>query len=718
MKDDNTPTVTARRRPLTPQVRIRLENAKRVQGLGARAKTKKAETKKQKLADGEEAVTTLRFPAAKKNVLNQPSKPASKFRKRQIHKSWLPTHLYHAKRARMTTPKEPLWRFAIPLTPSEKSYRATHRVGQVRGCIAWDMSYMSMIEVEGVEQSILGLLRSIGIPEDALSTKQGIKWRRGSRFWVGRVRERDGTQALIAKVEIIWCAGEENVEQDQLLKKKRKLFLRVHPSAFLQLWNEILKVAKIQRPPVMVQDLRFEIGSIKVLGPGSTEALMGALQPLLSSEETSIDAPARIWPEISSITNPACLPANALLGFEVSDPRLHHPPRTVSTQTDDDKLLQLLSSWPPDSTQFAPSLFDHTARLTASRLLPSQKSINRRKGDAVAGEFPEPLSTDPHVPVMLLANRAERNKDGQGSWTVLLPWKCILPVWYSLMYYPLSSGGNPRFGGLDEKRQIFFEQGIPWFPGDFPGTQAGWKWELDQRAKRKADWEKRPKGKRIEWDSVDIGGQKGELGRGWACDWENLLGQSVAEDITTEETAEVVKPALIVQQAPCSTVINTSTSSQTVVTIRISLLYRGIPTTCARIYRLPIKDAPLREQWIQLASSKARKPGRANTYVRPLDQLTHEKHTARAADLLSRPELDQHDIPCAGNDSYPPIPGAEDLVGFVTTGNFNLGEGRGTGIGCVLLAKMNEGDVGRNRGLCIIREVGMNLGRVARWEVV
>jgi hypothetical protein len=33
--------------------------------------------------------------------------------------------------------------------------------------------------------------------------------------------------------------------------------------------------------------------------------------------------------------------------------------------------------------------------------------------------------------------------------------------------------------------------------------------------KRKAEWEKRPKGRRIEWESVDLGkGRRGELGLG------------------------------------------------------------------------------------------------------------------------------------------------------------------------------------------------------------
>lgn len=87
---------------------------------------------------------------------------------------------------------------------------------------------------------------------------------------------------------------------------------------------------------------------------------------------------------------------------------------------------------------------------------------------------------------------------------------------------------------------------------------------------------------------------------------------------------------------------------------------------------------------------------------------------------------------------YPPVPDEDDLIGFVTTGNFNLGEGKGSGIGSVLLSKViasnsapEGGDsnagvawkresiaaVGKEVRLCIVRDAGQEVGRLARWEV-
>ena len=793
MREDNTPTVTSRRRRPTPHMRLRLETAKRLQKLGARAKAKQkaASAAEQTPGETDKTSATPIPPRIKKGLLSKPPKPQSKFRKRQIHKSWLPTHLYHAKRAHMTLPKAPLWRFAIPLTPTEKSYRATHRAMGARGCIAWDMSYMGTIGVEGAEASLMGLLTAMGLGEDMAKGKKGEKWRKGTRAWEGWLRTRDGEQRALAPVSIIWCAiwrESSDVEmagtgdKEGRRKEKRQMFIRVQPSAFLQLWDEVLRVAKIQRPPAMVEDLRFEVGSIEVTGPGSTEALIGALRPVAA--KVGGDSPAQIWTSLGSITNPAALPANALLGFDISDPRLHHPPRTVpqpKTANDNDDLLQILSAWPPDSSQSALGIFDRTARFTASRCLPSQKSINRRKGDAPPGTHPVPLPTDPKIPVVLFASRPE-SASGQGSWTLLLPWKCVLPVWYSLMHYPLSSGGNPRFGGLREKRQIAFEQGVPWFPGDYPGTAAGWEWELAEQEKRKADWEKRPKGKRTEWESLDLGeGRKGEIGRGWACDWERLFRgppATVAEESTNNNaptTGDAEAPAVsTASAAPTSTPADMKPLSSAPIppplsihhltsplftqllksppaspppphlqtalaTIKLTLFTRGTPTPCSRIYRLPTQNPPLRTQWLALAlassppsksKSKSIRPLPPRAPPLPLSAPPHLRRRQLAQSLL--PPLYPPNqnwiggqierVPQAGDEEYPVVPGEEDLVGFVTTGCFCLGEGRGTGVGGVAVGKVVGGwemrmGVGEGR-LCVVREPGGKVGRLARWDVV
>ena len=790
MKDDNTPTVSSRRRNPTPHMRLRLETAKRLETLSKRiqAKREKAYNAKHNLRGPhptEKASATSKPPKAHLNVLASPEKQSSKYRRREVHKSWLPTHIWHAKRSHMPEPKLPLWRFAIPLSPTAKVHRPTHRAGSSRGCVTWDTSYQSTISVRGIQASLLGSLRALGVDENVLGGKKGSKWRRGTRIWNGWIRERDGDKSSIAEVQIIWCVEDTKLHDGAPApknKEKRQFFLRVHPSAFLQVWTEVLKVAKIQKPSPDVEDLRFQIGSIDITGPGSTEALVGILIPKLQSGADASESLESLWSQLGALTNPSALPASAVLSFNFHDPRLFHPPRTVKsakTEYSEHDFLTMLASWSPDTTTSPSPIFSHAARYAASRL-PSQKAINRRKGTALPGSHPLPLSTDPSIPILLIASRAP-SLNMQGTWSLLLPWKCVLPVWHSLMHYPISTGGEPRFGGLQEKRQILFEQGQAWFPGDFQGTRAGWQWELIERENRKKAWDKRPKSKRVSWDAVDLGGgRKGEVGRGWACDWERLFEgppPQESEPITQSDSSKPPpapapqgvptppisrpaasepckaptlppKPPLQIFHMP-SAFLGTLTSvpSHSLSSVHLTLLHRGTPTTCARIYSLPT-NAVLRQKWLsifsslhssvstQTKSSRSKTTGVGDTAVPsrvsdlPSDAPPHIKRQALARALLNGPVS-------ADAEEYPSCPAEEDLIGFVTTGNFDMGMGRSAAVGNIAIARVLKQVLSETKGestgregkgmlkglkledrICVVRNAGQKVARLARWEFI
>ncbi|PYH34065.1 ribonuclease P/MRP protein subunit POP1 [Aspergillus neoniger CBS 115656] len=770
MIEDNTPTVSSRTRKPTEQMRIRLETARRLQNLNAKTKAKRAAVKAQRDKEARKSLEESgshayeiapRVPKIKKNKLSRPNPPEARFKKRQQCKTWLPTHMFHAKRAHMATSKDPLWRFAVPLSPTEKSYRPTHRARGSRGAVAWDMSYLATVQLEGSVGAIEGVLRAVGVEGEKAWGVKGRKWRAGTRGLRTLVYEWEGEKRPIAPVTLVWCAevkGEdvEMVDADESGKQKkgkkgwRKVFVRVHPSAFLQLWDALLGVSKKQNPPVMVEDLRFEIGSIEITGPGATEALLASFKPVsVDGKDFAADSPEATWTSLLGVTNPASLPQDAVLGFSVSDPRLDFPPKTLkpsSSEEEMQRLAILLSSWSPDNTQTAPALFDRRARLAAARQLPSQKAINRRRTEAGPGVRPPAKDTDPKIPVMVLASRPTHSKSSSapGTWTVLLPWKCVLPFWYSLMYYPLSSGGNPRFGGLKEQQQLSFESGEPWFPGDFPGTRAGWEWGLRERSEAKREWERRPKGRRTEFESIDLrNGQKGEIGRGWACDWERLVQGAAPEaskttdkeqpseteskpDDTTnpqDNDANATLPPLSIYQLSTSEATRALTDPSTTTTInasalatvKLTLLNRGTPSPRARIYRLPTTDRELRQDWLTLSSKQ------------PYDGLRNElqKKQSRSTANLGPEDVQQQlaatlITPSAGDDvrqKHLPVPTEEDLIGFVTTGNYNLAEGKGTGIGSVLLSKVQKGKAS-GKNMCIIRSAGETVARVGFWELV
>ncbi|KAL2262254.1 hypothetical protein VTK26DRAFT_2004 [Humicola hyalothermophila] len=642
MIEDNTPTVEARkRRPRTTRARIRAETAKRLGILAARKKKKQREkAAAQGTATPKDATAHTRVPRPKirRNMLNDPPKAESKFRKRQINKTWLPTHLWHAKRAKMTEPSKPLWRFAIPLTPTQKCYRPTHRASGQSGVVVWDMSYMSSIGLSGNVQGVERVLKSLGLTQEGLWGTRGQKWRAGVRKWSGLLsRQAQDSRRDIGPATIVWNPQPpaKADEADRIKKVQRQLLIRTHPSCFLELFQELVKLAKMQTPQLHVEDLRFEIGSIELTGPGSTEALLGVLEPFHDKPGTE-ERQGQIFRSLVGVTNPASLPKDALLAFSVKDPRLSYPPKRIDVPSEsaDAALIETLTTWPVEEGLKPFDIFSREGRFQASRL-PSQKAVNRRKGANAPGEPVKITAADPPIPVMLLASRpSTTDGQAQGTWTLLAPWKCIMPIWYSLVHYPLSTGGNPRLGGLEEQRQIAFEHGAPWFPGDFPATDAGMKWELEQRAKRRQDWDRRPKGKRVAWESLDLGaGRKGEIGDGLACDFEHLFAlhadratkpQVIGETISaapemmaldpprgsdrteTEKATEPSSSATLglmrrLTKASFTALMKSSASpsasdkppANCIVAVNLRFVTRGVANNCARIYRLPTrKTAP------------------------------------------------------------------------------------------------------------------------------
>ena len=743
MIEDNTPT---KKPKFSPHMRLRLDKARDARRKAD--KTKSVKVKKsasQQHSSGDQIKS--REPRVKQGVLKKPARPKAKFRKRQIHKAWLPTHLFHAKRAHMTPPKEPLWRMAIPLTPTAKSYRPTHRASCSRSAVAWDVSYMSTIGLEGPELSISNLLRAIGVYHEVEKDSKRVdvvRWNAGTRSWYGWLYEKEGWPSkAIAPATVIRCrslsydpaggdVGNDSKPAQRKKKAKSKAFVRVHPSAFLRVWEEILGLSKVQKPAVAVEDLRFEIGSIEIAGPASAEALTGALWPAQRGGvgDATEHSPEAIWPQLRAVSSPGNLPAGSLLGFDITDPRLHHPPRTMALSTTPESqrnLTRILAKWPIDRTQRSPSLFDRASRFSAARAMPSQKAINRRKALASPGTYPAPSKKDPAIPIFLLANN--HSSQGTRSWTVLLPWKCMLPVWYSAMYYPLFSGGTIRFGGLNEIRQVTYEAGNPWFPGDYPGTRAGMSWELKEREKRKKDWEKKPRGKRVEWESLDLGdNRRGEIGLGWACDWDRLVH---GHERMGEDTAKIYhmhrRHALEKLKAAAGDSVR---EERALVTARVTLIMKGVPTTCARIYRLPTSDEDLRRSWLsQLpyqSSMKASKARKVHIARPAKDAPPHARRQYLATTLLNSATASN-----AGGHGYPVVPDEQDLIGFVTTGNFNLAEGKGIAIGNVLLdrlvdraqsgapaSKTTSSSKTIQTQLCIVRNAGQSIGRLARMELV
>ena len=222
---------------------------------------------------------------------------------------------------------------------------------------------------------------------------------------------------------------------------------------------------------------------------------------------------------------------------------------------------------------------------------------------------------------------------------------------------------------------------------------------------------------------------------------------------TTQKHSESMDQATetILSQFPTRSFTNMLSSSNNILpaptvisTVRLTLVSRGVAGPCARIYRLPSPASAQQEDsdvsrsfastyeaWVALLPPNLHTKPLPNPKAKdlqnrgriPLNTPLPQRVRLLAESLLQRPPL-TYPSEEKGTAEYPLVPSEEDLIGFVTTGQFNLAEGKGVAIGAVSVAKALEGiNTSRKRGakemrLCIIRNAGEKIGRLAKWEPV
>ncbi|KAF5114914.1 hypothetical protein DS838_001026 [Geotrichum bryndzae] len=404
--------------------------------------------------------------------------------------------------------------------------------------------------------------------------------------------------------------------------------------------------------------------------------------------------------KITKLNPSISLPKNVVVTLDAKDPRFSYPPQPVRKVRSEDELVELITGWPEneqllvkESALFTPDTLNESYKNQCS-----QKLVERRKRAAGPGQPVKTSSDDPKIPVILFKNT-------NNSWTVLLPWGWVLPVWHSLLHL-----NDVHIGGVEQEHQIAFESGRLYFPDDYPGTPAGVAAEFENSKERKDTWIRKPASKRVSYSRIKIREGKdmkrGEEGSPFKCDWKFLArvvknaesdaAVEIEEDITAEHILEelkqvneketAVKPAThrlksnksvyecpvlpsyvrfqnVLAKSGSELETETGVDKLEIIPVRLNFVQRGSPSAPAHIYRLP----------------------------EGFDIAKHKKHNKITDDKIVCPPTNH-------------------LIGFVTTGTYNLMEGNGSAVGSILATSKGQ--------YCLVRNVGSATTRLAKWEKI
>lgn len=575
--------------------------------------------------------------------------PATRFANRQRKKTWLPSHMWTAKRARMQTH----WDFSVPIHPNEKTYRSTHRALLQKGCIAFDTSYMAHIALHGPGEQLSVIVKALTRSDVPCSARA----QRGKKLVHAHLHDTSGP---LAPMTVLWSKCVYGPEL-------RTVLLGVHPAVHIEAWSQACNLKGTERcSHVKVEDLRFQLGSMRLFGPTSFATLQSCLKPIDRDEQTS-----QIYRACQGL-QPGELPANLVLPLEVKDPRPDHVFRLAQDQQPTTKLFELEDAYkdvPPSR------LFSLNTLVQANEYRPANKGFKTDKA--------------PAVPIVVCAV--------DKGVLLLAPWLYITDIWYAVNHVPLV-----RLGGQRELAQIHYETGKPFYPTDYRGTRAG----DDVADAKKRDLEgihdRRPPAKRVNYAKSLSG--KPEHGNPFEADFDMLFGHLTVDEhlmAVREQTGDTIAATTADECAEQTVALPPEAAD--VVGSMAAQLDRVLPPKC----RLVLGSILLAD----LSSGVT--PGETGIVQVVFKMLERGFPLDRAR--VYRSEKKQ-----AGA-----LREAADLVGFVTTGNFSLSHGRGMAIGSVradyaaaCLAKAHASKRSKLQVSCSLRNVGTGNFHRATWQLI
>lgn len=573
-----------------------------------------------------------------------------KYHKRQKNFVWLPTHIWHTKRAHLIK----RWGFQIPLKPTQKCFKSTHRKSISEGALIMDTSYYGTLILQSSEQEDL----------DTLILKVTNNTFKGSKKLLEKfvyIESQDKTNKVVGKAQLFAYSHDH----------ESKIMIRLHPSIYEEFFTYL---QNIKSDKVTLVDCRYAIGSIDLVGPMSLLSLSQVLDPSTMENDTNLAIGEKLK-ALSSLQDLNLMSVGTVVSLFVNDPRLTTKPVKVNPNKYKEDPLDLIVDLSHNggvNPESIDSILSFDGRFESYKNQPTVKMLSLRRAKLLPGlNKLTKAKDDPSIPVLIF-------KKDPLSYSVLLPWYWILPFWVQL-----NKISHLSIGGLKQFQQINFENSQLTYPNDYPFLIKGYIENFVNGNEGYQKWKSIQPGKRFNYSKLDLNNNddifgKGEVGFPFSCDWNFLrllrLGiNKITNDqdskfevsnwspnfqrklVNLNDVYEFIKDLKSLQEekllhgdllleSPVELYSHASDETKLAIApISFTLVSRGHPKDNARIYKIPESEL---SKWLDTESSR---------------KLNNKKDFSMS----------------------PQCPHADQLIGFATAATFNLSKGKGSGVGYV-----------------------------------
>ncbi|KAI5948870.1 POP1 [Candida theae] len=373
------------------------------------------------------------FDHSTENSIAKPPPRSIKYGSRQQKFSWIPTHIWHAKRFKMSKQFD----FQVPYTPTQKCFKLMNRQNRHKA-VCFDTSYRGCLiltmkpntNITYYLHELLGI-GPVPIPLAILN---------GKKSCTGLIHDKSAPIGY----GTIYVAPESN-----------QIFLQVLTDNYEKFVGTFSEYGHSQVTDVF--DCRYSIGSIDLSGPSSLEYLSKVLHLRNASDKLK-----SVWASLSSHSDSSLIPIGTTLTLECYDPRLWNKPTKFPTKSEQDiydTVIQLNNeSFVEPST--IKSLFSAEGRYKSYENQLSIKDLGKIKSHGT------PFEKVSHSKIPLLLTKTALQR-----WSLLCPWFWTLPIWTQLVKIP-----EIKAGGLRQLHQFNFESHEFTYPYDYPWADEGQKY--------------------------------------------------------------------------------------------------------------------------------------------------------------------------------------------------------------------------------------------------
>lgn len=622
---------------------------------------------------------------------------ALKYATRQASFKWLPTHIWHAKRAKMIK----RWRWQIPYEPTMKCFRKTSRSSRFKGCLAWDTSYFNtfVLNCSNSNDKSVSIVKRLLLDITNGTIDDQSSYISGKCPWEGFIH-----------------LGSEPISTGSIhIVSTNSLFqavISVHPSIYDEMYDR-LHQAIAGKDDIDLHDAKYAIGSIKVTGPKALEALQSVFH---NREKTSGEA-YELWRDLLNLHDVNTIPVGSMFAFMVEDPRMWNKPvisRSSLEEHANNILEQIIKVKQNKGVNHDAllSLFSIDGRNSSYKYQQTLKQLGKRRKPENSGEPIPRTKQDPLFPVLIW-----KSKDK--SYNVILPWFWVMPVWYQLVHVP-----HLMMAGIRQLDQIDYERGHLSF-GDLVFTRNGYtdsRISIEENAKR---WKRKPKSKRIQYDALQLGKEKGELLSPFGCDWRSLQVLRFAlQKVPKDADNTKVMPSEF--DKFLSRIIKTNFDA--IESVKdIQKHDKSIMLTGKRPYnKIPVKLVAARQNIALISKFDFTSRGISQLPVKAVSfECTNRGNITDGARIyaISKDRIKQWVVfgesairnIKGGNLSSNSlqVPGSENLIGIATSATFNLTKGYSTGVGYVDASALTT-----QSKFILVRNIGSDVCRVCRWKFI